>query len=60
MGELLGLSPLPKEYKDLSTLRMPNVQAMQTKLVKADFHGSIMSGKFFSLLSYTFIFTLLQ
>ncbi|KIJ49435.1 hypothetical protein M422DRAFT_27802 [Sphaerobolus stellatus SS14] len=43
MAESLGLNPRPKGSINPSTLRMPNVQGMQAKLVKADFHGSIIS-----------------
>ncbi|KAF8525846.1 RNase P/MRP, p29 subunit [Hysterangium stoloniferum] len=43
MAELLGLGPRPSSPPDQPLLRMPNTQAMQTKLVKADFHGSIIS-----------------
>jgi len=43
MAELLGLSARPSSVTDQPLLRMPNKQAMQAKLVKADFHGSIIS-----------------
>ena len=46
MAELLGLNPRPDGTIDPSTLKMPNSQAMQAKLVKADYHGSIISSNF--------------
>lgn len=45
MAELLGLPPRPQDPIDPSAVRMPNTLNMQTKLVKADFHGSFVSGK---------------
>ncbi|KAF8591124.1 RNase P subunit p29-like protein [Ramaria rubella] len=43
VAELLGLNPRLHNSIDPSALRMPNAQGMQAKLVKADFHGSIVS-----------------
>ncbi|KAF8512247.1 RNase P/MRP p29 subunit [Gautieria morchelliformis] len=44
IAELLGLDVRPNTPVDnTSSLHMPNAQSMQAKLVKADFHGSIIS-----------------
>lgn len=43
ISELLGLGPQPAETVTEEKAAMPNVTAMQSKLVKADFHGSIMT-----------------
>lgn len=45
ISELLGLPPRPLQPSPDSP-RIPKVENMQTKLVKADFHGSIVSGSF--------------
>lgn len=42
MSELLGLGQIPTPIPDKPPL--PNSGALHTKLVKADFHGSIMTG----------------
>lgn len=44
MAELLGLHVRPETPVEPSSLHMPNTLGMQAKLVKADFHGSILSG----------------
>lgn len=44
MAELLGLDGPPNTPVDSSSINLPNAQGMQAKLVKADFHGSIISG----------------
>ncbi|KAI0058790.1 RNase P/MRP, p29 subunit [Artomyces pyxidatus] len=44
MSELLGLSSPPSEQALPDSKVMPNAAGMHTKLVKADFHGSIMTG----------------
>jgi ribonuclease P protein subunit POP4 len=41
MSELLGLSPPPSTP---ATELIPNASSMHAKLVKADFHGSILTG----------------
>jgi len=46
MSELLELRPRPRQVLlDLSTLKIPSTESMQAKLVKADFHGSIITVK---------------
>lgn len=52
IAELLGLSSQPQTPISPSSVVMPNVQAMQAKLVKADYHGSIISGKTLSGVMY--------
>lgn len=47
MSELLGLGPQPTETVTEQNAVMPNVAAMHAKLVKADFHGSIVTGEHF-------------
>ena len=42
MSELLGLGALPERLPDSPPL--PNSAAMHAKLVKADFHGSVLTG----------------
>jgi hypothetical protein len=42
MSELLGLPPTPKQPPLIPV--MPSAAGMHAKLVKADFHGSIMTG----------------
>lgn len=44
ISELLGLGPQPAGTVAEENVAMPNVAAMHAKLVKADFHGSIMTG----------------
>lgn len=46
IAELLGLNARPDVSADCSSFRLPNAQGMQAKLVKADFHGSIISGMY--------------
>lgn len=49
MSELLGLATIaPREKNDKSApgIAMPQAAGMHAKLVKADFHGSIMTGQF--------------
>jgi ribonuclease P protein subunit POP4 len=46
MSELLELPPRPQQVSiPTITHKIPNPAAMQAKLVKADFHGSIIIGK---------------
>ena len=47
MSELLGLGPQPTETVTEQNAVIPNVAAMHAKLVKADFHGSIVTGEHF-------------
>lgn len=42
MAEVMGLGSRPESLPD--TASMPNVGAMQAKLLKADFHGCIIKG----------------
>lgn len=44
ISELLGLGPQPTGTVTEQNVAMPNVVTMHAKLVKADFHGSIMTG----------------
>ena len=44
ISELLGLEPRPAETVTEQNVAMPNVVTMCAKLVKADFHGSILTG----------------
>ena len=44
VSELLGLGPQPVETATEQKAAMPNVTTMHAKLIKADFHGSIMTG----------------
>ena len=44
VSELLGLGPQPAGTVTEQTAAMPNVATMHAKLIKADFHGSIMTG----------------
>lgn len=44
MSELLGLWKAPEHQTTGTTPTMPNSAGMHAKLVKADFHGSIISG----------------
>lgn len=43
MSELMNLSPRPESIPISPT--MPNALSLQSKLIKADFHGSIVTGK---------------
>lgn len=45
ISELLGLGPQPAGTVTEQNAAMPNVATMHAKLVKADFHGSIMTGE---------------
>jgi ribonuclease P protein subunit POP4 len=45
MVELLNLSPRPEGQLNYSSLKIPNAQGIQGKLVKADFHGSILTSE---------------
>lgn len=46
MSELLGLQPRPSQPAPTSVAKdMPKSSGMHPKLVKADFHGSIMTGR---------------
>jgi hypothetical protein len=45
MSELLGLPTRTEKNKMPSESLMPSAGGMHAKLVKADFHGSIMQGK---------------
>lgn len=46
MSELMGLTPVPaKMDPQLCEAAMPASSVMHAKLVKADFHGAIISGK---------------
>ena len=45
ISELLGLGPQPARTTTEQNAVMPNVATMHAKLVKADFHGSIMTGE---------------
>jgi len=45
ISELLGLGPQPAGAVTEQGAVMPNVATMHAKLVKADFHGSIMTGE---------------
>lgn len=45
ISELLGLGPHPAGMRTEQKEVMPNVATMHAKLVKADFHGSIMTGE---------------
>lgn len=45
ISELLGLGPQPVGEGTEQKAVMPNVATTQAKLVKADFHGSIMTGE---------------
>jgi ribonuclease P protein subunit POP4 len=46
MSELLGLSPAPEDISSPPTaIAMPSSAGMHAKLVKADFHGSVMTGR---------------
>jgi ribonuclease P protein subunit POP4 len=45
ISELLGLGPQPAGMGTEQKGAMPNVTTMHPKLVKADFHGSIMTGE---------------
>jgi ribonuclease P protein subunit POP4 len=45
MSELLGLPNVPPSHNAPPTAKsIPNAASMHAKLVKADFHGSIMTG----------------
>jgi ribonuclease P protein subunit POP4 len=44
ISELLGLGPQPSGAVTEQNAAMPNVPTIHAKLVKADFHGSIMTG----------------
>src|ERR1700722_3226354 len=52
MSELLGLPP--PQSTPLSTHLVPSSASMHAKLIKADFHGSIMTGTASALLSRIF------
>ena len=45
ISELLGLGPQPAGAVAEQNVATPNVVMMHAKLVKADFHGSIVTGK---------------
>lgn len=45
ISELLGLGPRPAGGATEQDAVMPNVATVQPKLVKADFHGSIVAGE---------------
>jgi len=47
MSELLGLQPRPPQpvSNSVAAKAMPNSSGMHPKLLKADFHGSIMTGE---------------
>ena len=45
ISELLGLGPQPAGTVTEQKAVMSNVATMHAKLVKADFHGSIMTGE---------------
>ena len=45
ISELLGLGPQPAGTVTEQNAAMPNVATMHAKLIKADFHGSIMTGE---------------
>lgn len=47
MAELMGLNTRTDELLDSSLLKISNPQGIQAKLVKADFHGSILTGDTF-------------
>ena len=47
ISELLGLGPQPAGMVTEQNAAMPNVATMHAKLVKGDFHGSIMTGRRF-------------
>lgn len=49
MSELLALAPPPTDNSLPTEKSIPSSQAMYPKLVKADFHGAIISGTCFSL-----------
>lgn len=46
MSELLGLQPRPPQPlpQPIAANAMPNSSGMHPKLLKADFHGSIITG----------------
>ena len=44
ISELLGLGPQPAGVVTEQNAAMPSVATIHAKLVKADFHGSIMTG----------------
>jgi ribonuclease P protein subunit POP4 len=44
ISELLGLGPQPEGTVTEQNAAMPNVATVHAKMVKADFHGSIMTG----------------
>ena len=44
MSELLGLAPHPSGTAPAATSAMPAAAGMHAKLVKADFHGSFITG----------------
>ena len=46
MSELLGLAAPPAQGAVPSAQAMPKAESMQSKLIKADYNGSIMSGQF--------------
>ena len=48
MSELLGLQPRPSQPVPMPAAAnaMPKSSGMHPKLVKADFHGSIMTGEY--------------
>ena len=48
MSELLGLQQRPSQPVSNPVDFMPNSSAVHPKLLKADFHGSIMTGSLFS------------
>ena len=45
VSELLGLGPQPAGTITEQNAAMPNIATLHAKLVKADFHGSIMTGE---------------
>lgn len=49
MSELLGLVAPPKDASEPTDASMPKSAAMHAKLVKADYHGSLMTGMSFAI-----------
>jgi ribonuclease P protein subunit POP4 len=61
MSELLGLTTQEQEGRTAHAMKaaMPSAAGMHAKLVKADFHGSIMTGRwFFPYLRVLFLLTI--
>jgi hypothetical protein len=66
MSELLGLAdgaqagggdPAPTPAPAMKAAAMPSAAGMHTKLVKADFHGSIMTGRSFAADDHNALFS---